>query len=89
MTNDPAQVHIGGEVSSESDWCDFGSIGGCESLEDTPWYTTEDVAGKKHLNVVGEKVDEDEADDQEQGAHHGLPVANSLREDTVDEETDD
>lgn len=56
LSKTPAKVDISGEVSAERNRTDLGRISDGESLEDTPWNTTENLGSQQRFNVLrGEK----------------------------------
>ena len=89
MTDDPAEVDICGKDRAERNRYDLSGVCAGQGLEDTPWDTTADKTDQKHLNVLSEEDDEDEKVDGEESAHHGLPVTESIRNITVEEETEE
>jgi hypothetical protein len=54
----PAHGYPRGQVSSHGHGTDLGGVGGGESLEDTPWETTNHVSDKQHWEGGGENEDE-------------------------------
>jgi hypothetical protein len=89
LSNNPAEIDVCAEVGTKSDRADFGSVGGGESLENTPRDTAEDFANQESLDIVGKEWDKDECDHHGQGSQHGLSVAILFGDDAVDEETED
>lgn len=88
LADDPAEVDVCGEVSAESDRHDFGSVGGGNGLEDTPWQTAENLTGEEHGKVDSEEEDEEETNDGNHGTSDGLLVTETVLEDTGGHETE-
>lgn len=55
LTNNPAQIDIGGEVCTDLDWSNFRGVGCGEGLENTPWNTLENSGDDESLNVLEKK----------------------------------
>ena len=51
LTDNPAEVDVGGKIRAKSDRGDLGSVSGSQGLEHAPRKATQDVAGEKHLDV--------------------------------------
>lgn len=89
LSQTPAEVDVGGEVTAESNGTNFRSVGDSESLEDTPGDTAEDFCSEQGLDVGCSEEDGGEGGDEEEADHDGLTVTEALRDETVDEETND
>lgn len=53
LSKTPTEVDVAGEVSSERNGTDFRRISNCESLEDTPRNTAENLANEHGGEVLG------------------------------------
>lgn len=87
LSQAPAEVDVRRQISAQRDGADFRSICDCQSLEDSPRDTTQDLADKERLDVGSREEDGDQADDSDKAAHHGLPVAITFTDPSVDHET--
>lgn len=88
-TDTPAEIDVGGKVTTELNRADFGGVGSGKCLEDSPWDTAKDFADDEHGKGVGKDHDEDETSESDDGGHHddlGTPAVSSV---TVEEKTDD
>jgi hypothetical protein len=85
----PAHGNPGCKVTTEGSGANFGGVGGGESLEDTPWDTTEEVTDEEHFDVDGEEEDEDGAGHESHGEHVNTSRAISLLKKTVEQKTKD
>lgn len=52
LTPAPARVDKSRQITSQRNRAHFGSIRNGDSLEDTPWYTTQNLTSKERLDVV-------------------------------------
>jgi hypothetical protein len=89
LTDSPAEVDVGGEVTTEGNGADLGCIGDGDGLEDTPRNTAKDLADKQRLDVLGSKENGDAAGKPDEETNDGVAVTETLRNPTVDEETND
>jgi hypothetical protein len=89
LPNNPAEVDIGGEVSSKLCGAHFRSIRSRQGLENTPWNAAENLPDLEINETLGEERDEDETHNSDQRHHHSLPVSESFAYNTVDEKTED
>ena len=81
--------HISCKITSELHRADFRSVHRCESLEDTPRDTQQDLASQQGLYVLGEERYEDESRQRYQRSEHRDSVAIFFGDDTVEEQADD
>ena len=56
---------------------------------DVPWEARQNISSQQHLDVDSKELDHDETCDEEKRSNHSPSVADSLRDDAVDKETDD
>lgn len=89
LADSPAEVDIGGEVTTEGDGADLGGVGDGDGLEDTPRDTTEDLGGEQSLYILSSEEYGDAARQPDEAANDGVAVSKTLRDPTVDEETND
>jgi len=89
LTHSPAEVDVGCKVSAKSDRADFGSVGYGKGLENAPWNTAENLSNQQGLDVLCGEEDGSDSGDHDQASHDSVAVAEALRDETVDEETDD
>jgi hypothetical protein len=89
LTKTPAEIDIGSQVTTKSNGADFGSVGDCESLEDTPRDTTQDLCDLQIDHALRREEDSGEANDENKASHDRVSVAEAFRDETVDEETND
>lgn len=89
LAETPAEVDIGGEVASQRNGADFGGISYGDGLEDAPGDTAQDLGDQQRLNVGCGEEDGSESGDQDETSHYSFPVAESLGDEAVDEETND
>lgn len=89
LAKTPAEVDVGGEVASQGDGTDFGGVGDGEGLEDAPRNTAQDLGDQQSLDIGRSEEDGREGGDHDEAGHDGFPVAESLGDKTVDEETND
>lgn len=89
LAETPAEVDVGGEVASEGDGTDFGGVGDGEGLEDAPGDSAQDLGDQQGFYIGRSEEDGCEGGDEDEACHDGFPVAESLGDEAVDEETDD
>lgn len=89
LPHNPAEIDIGGEVSSKLCGAHFGSIRSRQGLENTPRNAAENLSDLKVNETLGEERDEDESRNSDQRHHHSLPVSEPFAYNTVDEKTED
>lgn len=89
LTNNPAQVDIGGEISTDLDGSNFRGVGSRERLENTPRDALEDGTGEEGLDILREERDEDHGSHEDERAEHGLLVPDLVGDPTIKVQTED
>ncbi len=89
LTDDPAQVHIGSQVMPHGNWTNFGSIGRCHGLEDTPTNAAERLADCEDGETLREERNEDESNQASESNDECPPIAVPLAEEASQLQADD
>ena len=87
LADDPAEVDICRKDWAKRNRADFRSVCAGQGLENTPRNTAKHETDEKHRSVLGEEDDEDEEVDGEQSSNHGLLVAETVGNVTVEKQT--
>ena len=89
LSQPPAEVDIGGQISAQRNGADLGRVGDGQRLEDAPGDTREDLGGEQRLHVGGGEEDCGPRGDQDETRDEGVAISEAFRGPTVDEKTDD
>ena len=89
LSDDPAEVDVGGQERSDLDGHDLGGVRHGHGLEGTPRETEQEVGDEEHGQIDGEELEEEETGESDYGDKHGGSVAESLRGPTGDLKTQD
>lgn len=89
LTQAPAEVDVGGEITAEGDRADLGGVGDGDGLENTPRDSTQNFGDDESLDVLGGEEDGDEAGKEDEAGEESFTVAPAFGDVAVDEETDD
>lgn len=89
LSDAPAEVDVGGKVSTNGERSHLGGVGGTSRGKDTPWDTAQKLTDKHNLDARGEEDDEDKAREPEETNNEDLAVTPFGGGPTVHEGTDD
>lgn len=89
LTETPADVDVGSQVTTQGNGDDFRGVGDGECLEDTPWNTGQNLANLEGNDGLRSEENGDEAGQEREGHDESPPVAEFVRGPTIDHQTDD
>jgi hypothetical protein len=89
LTKTPAEIDIGGEVSTKSNGTDFRGVCDRESLENAPRNATQDLRNLQIDDTLSREENSRETNDENETGHNCVSVPESLRDEPIDEETND